>query len=83
MSDYPVKSPRKLIEVALPLDAINAACARETNADAKEALAIIADVFIRVAGGAGAFPSRRTSGMMVTGQRSCSALTARPSRFRC
>src|SRR5665647_491792 len=26
---YPIKSPRKLIEVALPLDAINAACARE------------------------------------------------------
>jgi len=26
ISDYPVKSPRKLIEVALPLDAINAAC---------------------------------------------------------
>jgi len=29
MSDYPIKSPRKLIEVALPLDAINAACAYE------------------------------------------------------
>ena len=29
MTDYPIKSPRKLIEVALPLDAINAACARE------------------------------------------------------
>ena len=29
MSAYPIKSPRKLIEVALPLDAINAACARE------------------------------------------------------
>jgi putative DNA methylase len=29
MSDYPIKSPRKLIEVALPLDAINAACAAE------------------------------------------------------
>lgn len=29
MSDYPIKSPRKLIEVALPLDAINAACASE------------------------------------------------------
>ena len=28
---YPIKSPRKLIEVALPLDAINAACcARES-----------------------------------------------------
>ena len=26
---YPIKSPRKLIEVALPLDAINAACAYE------------------------------------------------------
>lgn len=26
---YPVRSPRKLIEVALPLDAINVACARE------------------------------------------------------
>jgi putative DNA methylase len=26
---YPIKSPRKLIEVALPLDAINEACARE------------------------------------------------------
>jgi hypothetical protein len=24
MSDYPIKSPRKLIEVALPLDDINA-----------------------------------------------------------
>ena len=31
MSDYPVKSPRKLIEVALPLDAINVACAREKS----------------------------------------------------
>lgn len=29
MSDYPIKLPRKLIEVALPLDAINAACAAE------------------------------------------------------
>jgi putative DNA methylase len=29
MSDYPIKSPRKLIEVALPLDAINAAAAKE------------------------------------------------------
>jgi len=28
---YPVKSPRKLIEVALPLDAINAACVREKS----------------------------------------------------
>jgi putative DNA methylase len=28
---YQVKSPRKLIEVALPLDAINAACAREKS----------------------------------------------------
>ena len=27
----PIKSPRKLIEVALPLDAINAACAREKS----------------------------------------------------
>src|SRR6202795_3241190 len=26
---HPIKSPRKLIEVALPLDAINAACAYE------------------------------------------------------
>jgi putative DNA methylase len=31
MTDYPIKSPRKLIEVALPLDAINAACAREKS----------------------------------------------------
>jgi putative DNA methylase len=28
---FPIKSPRKLIEVALPLDAINAACAREKS----------------------------------------------------
>ena len=28
---YPVKSPKKLIEVALPLDAINVACAREKS----------------------------------------------------
>ena len=28
-SSFPIKSPRKLIEVALPLDAINAACAAE------------------------------------------------------
>src|SRR6266550_3391679 len=28
---YPVKSPRKLIEVALPLDAINAEAAREKS----------------------------------------------------
>jgi putative DNA methylase len=31
MPAYPIKSPRKLIEVALPLDAINAACAREKS----------------------------------------------------
>jgi putative DNA methylase len=31
MSAYPIKSPRKLIEVALPLDAINAAAAREKS----------------------------------------------------
>ena len=30
-SEYKVKSPRKLIEVALPLDAINAACEKEKN----------------------------------------------------
>ncbi len=29
MPDYPIKPPRKLIEVALPLDAINTACAAE------------------------------------------------------
>ena len=29
MADHPIKSPRKLIEVALPLDSINEACARE------------------------------------------------------
>jgi putative DNA methylase len=29
MTAYPIKSPRKLIEVALPLDAINTACAAE------------------------------------------------------
>src|ERR1700712_3537281 len=28
---HPIKSPRKLIEVALPLDAINAACAKEKS----------------------------------------------------
>lgn len=28
---YPIKSPRKLIEVALPLDAINEACVREKS----------------------------------------------------
>ena len=31
MSEHTIKSPRKLIEVALPLDAINAACAREKS----------------------------------------------------
>lgn len=31
MSDYTIKSPRKLIEVALPLDVINIACAREKS----------------------------------------------------
>ncbi|GAA5146369.1 DUF1156 domain-containing protein [Prosthecobacter algae] len=31
MTDHPIKSPRKLIEVALPLDAINEACAREKS----------------------------------------------------
>jgi putative DNA methylase len=31
VADYPVRSPRKLIEVALPLDAINVACAREKS----------------------------------------------------
>lgn len=29
--NHPIKSPRKLIEVALPLNAINAACAREKS----------------------------------------------------
>ena len=29
--EYPIYSPRKLIEVALPLDAINAACAHEKS----------------------------------------------------
>jgi len=29
--NYPIKSPRKLIEVALPLDAINVACSREKS----------------------------------------------------
>ncbi|MBS7470981.1 DUF1156 domain-containing protein [Pseudomonas syringae] len=28
---YPIKTPKKLIEVALPLDAINAACSREKS----------------------------------------------------
>jgi putative DNA methylase len=31
MSNHPIKSPRKLIEVALPLDAVNEACAREKS----------------------------------------------------
>ena len=31
MTPFPIKSPRKLIEVALPLDAINAAAAREKS----------------------------------------------------
>jgi putative DNA methylase len=31
MPEYQIKSPRKLIEVALPLDAINEACAREKS----------------------------------------------------
>jgi putative DNA methylase len=31
MTDHTIKSPRKLIEVALPLDAINTACAREKS----------------------------------------------------
>ena len=31
MSEYPVKTPKKLIEVALPLDAINVAAAREKS----------------------------------------------------
>src|SRR6478609_2991441 len=31
MANYPIKSPRKLIEVALPLDAINSAAAREKS----------------------------------------------------
>ncbi len=30
-TEYKIKSPRKLIEVALPLDAINAACEKEKN----------------------------------------------------
>ena len=33
MESHPIKSPRKLIEVALPLDAINAACASEKSFD--------------------------------------------------
>jgi putative DNA methylase len=31
MEPYPIKSPRKLIEVALPLDAISAGCQQEKN----------------------------------------------------
>lgn len=31
MTDYPIKSPRKLIEVGLPLEVINAACLKEKN----------------------------------------------------
>src|SRR5689334_12856684 len=31
MQPYPIKSPRKLIEVALPLDAINEAATREKS----------------------------------------------------
>jgi putative DNA methylase len=31
MEPYPIKSPRKLIEVALPLDAISAGCEQEKN----------------------------------------------------
>ena len=31
VTTYPVKSPRKLIEVALPLDKINEAAAREKS----------------------------------------------------
>ena len=31
MTDHPVISPKTLIEVALPLDAINAACKREKS----------------------------------------------------
>jgi putative DNA methylase len=31
MSEYKIKSPRKLIEVALPLDSINTACGREKS----------------------------------------------------
>ena len=30
-SSFPIRSPRKLIEVALPPDAINVACAREKS----------------------------------------------------
>ena len=36
MSSHPIKSPRKLIEVALPLDAINVACAREKSGSVAE-----------------------------------------------
>lgn len=31
MTEHPIYFPRKLIEVALPLDAINKACAREKS----------------------------------------------------
>lgn len=31
MTNHPIKSPRKLIEVTLPLDAINVACEKEKN----------------------------------------------------
>ena len=31
VDDHPVISPKKLIEVALPLDAINKACSREKS----------------------------------------------------
>jgi hypothetical protein len=47
MTDYPIKSPRKLIEVALPLDAINAAWASEYAASLVGAAA--------VGGGAGGY----------------------------
>jgi len=35
ISNYPIKSPRKLIEVALPLDPINDACSRRPVASAR------------------------------------------------
>ena len=41
MTDYPIKSPRRRFEVALPLDAINVACAREKSIRHERMLSVV------------------------------------------
>ena len=65
MSDYPIKSPRKRFEVALPLDAINVACAREKSIRHERMLSVVS---------ARGFPN--THGFLFGSEVECAAFLA-------